>query len=222
MKDVIRAARTVGIFCLVMIVVIIILHEREQSAQIEIMKSALNDQLVVIQDDLQDINKTVENEIVSTTSRLDIIEEEVLNLESNVDTLEEQYDELIELEESVQESLESTEDTPQASENTEEASAEQSGEYLTFWNTCTISYYCNCSLCCGQWAGGNTASGTVPTAGRTVACGALPFGTRLMINNHEYVVEDRGVEGAWIDIYVDSHEEALALGLQTADVYIIN
>lgn len=83
-----------------------------------------------------------------------------------------------------------------------------------------LSAYCNCSACCGKWAGGATASGTIPTAGRTVASD-LPFGTRLLINGHEYVVEDRGVSGNWIDIYMNSHSEACAFGLQEAEVFII-
>lgn len=88
------------------------------------------------------------------------------------------------------------------------------------YGTCTISAYCPCSRCCGEWAGGPTASGVMPRAGRTAAAD-LPFGTRLLIDGHEYVVEDRGVSGMWIDIYVDSHEEALQLGLREAEVYII-
>jgi len=31
------------------------------------------------------------------------------------------------------------------------------------------SGYCNCSLCCGPWAGGATASGVMPTANHTIA-----------------------------------------------------
>ena len=90
----------------------------------------------------------------------------------------------------------------------------------TLYGVCTISHYCNCSQCCGKWAGGGTASGTTPTAGRTVAAD-LPFGTRLLINGHEYIVEDRGVSGMWIDIYCDSHEEALQRGLYQTEVYIV-
>lgn len=89
-----------------------------------------------------------------------------------------------------------------------------------YYGVCTISHYCNCSQCCGKWAGGGTASGTTPTAGRTVAAD-LPFGTRLLINGHEYIVEDRGVSGMWIDIYCDSHAEALQRGLYQTEVYIV-
>lgn len=86
----------------------------------------------------------------------------------------------------------------------------------------TITHYCNCSACCGVWAGGGTASGTIPEAGRTVACGDLPFGTRIRIDGleGEYVVEDRGVSGFWIDIFCDSHQEALQRGMYTTRVWI--
>lgn len=88
------------------------------------------------------------------------------------------------------------------------------------WGVCTITFYCPCSRCCGSWAGGPTASGAMPSAGRTVACD-LPFGTRLLIEGHEYVVEDRGVSGMWVDIFVNDHQEALNRGMYSAEVYII-
>ena len=88
------------------------------------------------------------------------------------------------------------------------------------YGTCYITHYCNCSACCGQWAGGATASGTMPTAGRTVAMD-LPFGTQVMIGNTIYTVEDRGVSGMWVDIYCNSHAEALQRGAYYADVYIV-
>lgn len=90
------------------------------------------------------------------------------------------------------------------------------------WGTCTLTFYCPGSCCCGQWSSGYTASGTLATAGRTVACGDLPFGTRLMIEGHEYVVEDRGVNGMWVDIFVNSHSEACQRGMYQAEVYIID
>ena len=97
-----------------------------------------------------------------------------------------------------------------------EQSNAQPSSYL---GTYKLTAYCNCSTCCGQWAGGPTASGTYPTAGRTIACD-LPFGTQVLINGHIYTVEDRGVSGNHIDIYFGSHSEALAFGLQYADVYL--
>lgn len=69
-----------------------------------------------------------------------------------------------------------------------------------------------------------TASGTVPQAGRTIACNFLPFGTRVLINGHEYIVEDTGsaLGNSVIDIFVNSEEEAYQLGRQKAIVQILN
>ena len=93
---------------------------------------------------------------------------------------------------------------------------------MHLWGVCTLTFYCGGPCCCGQWAGGPTASGVIPTPNHTVACGDLPFGTRLMIEGQEYVVEDRGVSGMWVDIFVSSHEEALQRGMYQAEVYIID
>ena len=78
-----------------------------------------------------------------------------------------------------------------------------------------ITAYCSCAKCCGK-ATGRTAMGTKATAGRTVAAsGKFAFGTKLNINGHVYTVEDRGgaINGNKIDIYVNSHAEALAWGV---------
>lgn len=87
-----------------------------------------------------------------------------------------------------------------------------------------LTAYCKCEKCCGKWSKYNsTASGTVPEAGRTVACNSLAFGTKIIINDHTYIVEDRGnMSNDIIDIFFNSHEEALQFGLQYADVYIVN
>lgn len=81
-----------------------------------------------------------------------------------------------------------------------------------------ITAYCSCSKCCGQWAGGKTASGTTPTAGRTIATDprVIPLGTKVIIDGHTYVAEDTGgaIKGQRIDIYFNSHSEALAWGVQ--------
>lgn len=92
----------------------------------------------------------------------------------------------------------------------------------TYYGNCRITYYCPCEKCCGKWAGGNTASGTTPIAGRTVAMSGLPFGTKVEINGHTYTVEDRGVSGNAVDIFVDSHSEALNKGMHYEDVWIVN
>lgn len=90
----------------------------------------------------------------------------------------------------------------------------------SYLGTYKLTAYCNCSACCGQWSGGPTASGAYPVTGRTIASD-LPFGTQVSINGHIYTVEDRGVGGNHIDIYFGSHSEALAFGMQYADVYLV-
>lgn len=92
----------------------------------------------------------------------------------------------------------------------------------TYLGDFTLTAYCNCSKCCGSWSGGGTASGTVPTAGRTVAMGGIPFGTKLLINGNVYTVEDRGTGYGHVDIYMDSHSAALQFGSQKAAVYQLN
>ena len=67
--------------------------------------------------------------------------------------------------------------------------------------------------------------GTKATAGRTVAASSkFAYGTKLNINGHIYIVEDRGgsIKGDKIDIYVNSHAEALAWGVRYLPVSIVN
>ena len=86
-----------------------------------------------------------------------------------------------------------------------------------------ITAYCSCAKCCGKKTG-ITASGTKATSGRTVAASSqFAFGTKLIINGKEYVVEDRGgaITGNKIDIYMDSHAEALAWGVKYLPVQVV-
>lgn len=88
--------------------------------------------------------------------------------------------------------------------------------------TYKITAYCPCSKCCGKRTG-RTASGTTATAGRTVAASSqFAFGTKLNIGGHTYVVEDRGgaVKGNKIDIFVNSHSEALQWGVRYLPVSV--
>jgi cell wall-associated NlpC family hydrolase/3D (Asp-Asp-Asp) domain-containing protein len=89
------------------------------------------------------------------------------------------------------------------------------------------SGYCNCSICCGAWAGAATASGAYPTAGHTIAVDAsnpfVPIGTKVVMNGVEYVVEDTGNfagYGVQFDVYYGDHASALAHGHQTWEAYI--
>ena len=89
--------------------------------------------------------------------------------------------------------------------------------------TYKITAYCPCAKCCGK-TNGMTASGTKATAGRTVAASSkFAFGTKLNIGGHIYTVEDRGgaVKGNKIDIFVNTHAEALAWGVRYLTVSVV-
>ena len=76
-----------------------------------------------------------------------------------------------------------------------------------------ISAYCPCEKCCLK-SDGITASGTQATAGRTVAMNDVPFGTHIIIDGHEYIVEDTGgFNSKLVDVFFNTHEEALNSGL---------
>lgn len=89
----------------------------------------------------------------------------------------------------------------------------------------TLTAYCGAACCCGQYANGLTATGTTATEGRTIAVDprVIPYGSKVIINGHEYIAEDCGgaIKGNRIDVYFDSHAAALDFGRQTAEVYIV-
>lgn len=89
----------------------------------------------------------------------------------------------------------------------------------------TITYYCACERCCGK-SDGITATGTHATQGRTIAVDpdVIPYDTHVIIDGHEYIAEDCGgaIKDNRIDIYMESHEEALEHGIHTAMVYKID
>lgn len=90
--------------------------------------------------------------------------------------------------------------------------------------TYKITAYCPCAKCCGK-TNGRTAAGTKATAGRTVAASSqFAFGTQLNIGGHVYTVEDRGgaIKGNKIDIFVNSHAEALQWGVRYMTVNVVN
>lgn len=92
------------------------------------------------------------------------------------------------------------------------------------WIKFTATGYCPCSKCCGKNTG-MTASGKKATANRTVAMSSkYSFGTKIKIKGMgTYIVEDRGgaIKGNRIDIYFNTHQEALNFGKKTVYIKII-
>ena len=87
-----------------------------------------------------------------------------------------------------------------------------------------VTAYCACMQCCGK-TNGITASGAKATANHTIAApSTFAFGTKVVINGITYTVEDRGgaIQGNRIDIYMNSHAEALAWGVKYVEVEVLN
>ena len=84
--------------------------------------------------------------------------------------------------------------------------------------------YCGCVQCCGK-SDCITATGTRATEGRTIAADprVIPYGTHVLIDGHEYIVEDCGgaINGNRIDIYFESHADALQFGVRTVTIEIL-
>lgn len=97
----------------------------------------------------------------------------------------------------------------------------------------TVTAYCPCEICCGDYsdpARPRTASGTIATEGRT--CGAdwdtLGEGTIIEIEGvGERTVEDSGADwvgdrysNKYIDVYFDTHDEAVEFGKRVCTIKI--
>jgi 3D (Asp-Asp-Asp) domain-containing protein len=91
-----------------------------------------------------------------------------------------------------------------------------------------VTAYCPCEKCCGRHADGITASGHTIQDGDTfvAADGRYSFGTEMLIpgyNNDKPVkVLDRGgaIRGDKLDVFFNSHQEALEWGVQNLEVRI--
>lgn len=89
-----------------------------------------------------------------------------------------------------------------------------------------LSFYCPCEKCVGKKKIVRTASGTKPKANYTIAVDTriIPLGSILYIEGFGYfIAQDTGsaIKGNRIDIFVDSHQQALKLGRKKANVYLL-
>lgn len=93
-----------------------------------------------------------------------------------------------------------------------------------------VTAYCSCRSCCGVWADNRpngivyTASGAKAESGKTIAVDTdvIPFGTEVKIGDTIYTAQDTGsaVKGNVIDIYFDSHEDAVNHGVKYMEVEV--
>lgn len=94
-------------------------------------------------------------------------------------------------------------------------------------NIFTVTAYCNCEKCCGKWSKYNkTASGHTPKQGITVAGPRkYKFGTKIQIEGvGERVIQDRLAKkyDNRIDLFFESHKEALKFGKRSLAVIVEN
>lgn len=99
-----------------------------------------------------------------------------------------------------------------------------------------LTAYCPCDICCGEYG----KNRPVDENGKEIVYGAIgarlkqgvsiavdpsviPHGTKVEIDGKIYIAQDCGgaIRGKRIDIYYDSHQDALNFGVQTKSVYII-
>lgn len=89
-----------------------------------------------------------------------------------------------------------------------------------------LTFYCPCTKCSGQWGTG-TYSGVRAVEGRTIAVdpNKIPIGSRVFIEGYgDFIAEDVGgaIKGNKIDVYLNSHSRCYDLGVQYANIYIMN
>ena len=110
-------------------------------------------------------------------------------------------------------------------ERAAQTAAYEAIEGYEYIGECTVTYYC-CEAyehICGTGTG-LTATG-IPVAPGMVAVDpdVIPLGSTVIIDGQEYLAADTGgaIKGNRIDIAVESHQEALQLGIRTATVWVV-
>lgn len=147
-------------------------------------------------------------------------------IESLDDTRRETAEQLVRAELARDRALEEMEKLARQMERDRQARAEQAAAYAAmgtyqYIGECTITAYCPCAACCGQWADGLTATG-IPAAPGIVAVDpdVIPLGATVVIDGQRYLAADTGVTGLAVDVCAAGHQAAEDFGVRRAEVWI--
>lgn len=186
------------------------------------MKNRIISALLVVTFSLTLCLSAMASKPVEVVNVNEIVEEEKVDYIEKAEELQKEVDKKKAEEKAKKEEAERKAETARKEKEKAEKKAKESSKKSL--GTYKLTAYCNCSKCCGKWAGGKTASGTTPRAGRTIAVDTrvIPFGTKVIINGNTYIAEDTGsaIKGNKIDIYFDSHKAALNFGVQHTEVFV--
>ena len=109
-------------------------------------------------------------------------------------------------------------------EQAKETISNRNSELREEWIQFTATGYCACQKCCGK-TNGITASGVRASANHTIAASsAYSFGTKIEIEGlGVFTVEDRGgaIQGNKIDVFFNSHQEALNFGRKQLRIRVV-
>lgn len=217
-KKIIRfSIRLFFIFCLITSILCLLQHANilEQKNG-KIVEQNIIQQSQETEQEQNIIESTVENIVIEESKQEEIVE--------NPPVVEEVKTE-VKTEVKVEKNKESTKNVTSrggytAQKREETVTTNNNGEWIKF----TATGYCACVKCCGK-TNGITASGTKATAGRTIAMPkGYAFGTKIEIQGKGiYTVEDRGgaIQGNKLDIYFNTHQEALNWGRRTVYIRVV-
>lgn len=187
--------------------------------------AALEQQNNELQDELHSCTDALENDISSVTDATMVLEKDISDVNDDVKDLKEKEEEREkEAEEAEKKKSEAKTSSKKASVSAPQPQAQPTVEVVEETTVASSDGYLgNYELTAYTWTGNPCASGVYPEDGITVASNTIPLGTKIYIEGiGERTVQDTGgMGGGVIDIYMDSYNDCIQFGRQSAEVYVL-